>query len=501
MIHIYDFAKQEPRSEDAELIVEGCDCPLHIARVSAVPINRRWPGYQRSLDQTELASFGMFATDGPAQVVVRPHRSWSNAVVRPLASKCEITETDGEIRFTIPGPGYYSVELDGSHNALLLFADSMECAKVSVSDSNVRYFGPGYHEAGLIELHENETLFFDEGAVVFGYIKAIDANNIRIVGHGILDGSHNVEQPLPNVNPQLLEEQRRKGFEITNVTRDNTIQLEYCDDVIIDGITIRDSLVYSVRPICCRRLKIENLKVIGNWRYNSDGINSHNSEDVVIRQCFLRTYDDTICVKGFDYEQNEADMVHNGITYDVARNILVEKCVLWNDWGHTLEIGAETRAREICAVTFRNCDIIHHSEVACDVLNVDYAVVHDITYEDIRVEYQDVCQRQRLQMSDDDVFQENPESTYLPSLISVNIFLVPEYAKDGIKRGINHSIHFKNISVIAPRMPESFIGGYDEQHQSHDIFIENLSLNGKLVNTLKDANVTQGPFSSNIYIR
>lgn len=499
MIHIYDIAPQEGKSEDAELTVDGKACPLHEARVSAVPFNRRWPGHQRSKSQTELVSFGLFATDGPARIVINPRRKWQTAVIRPLSSGCQVQNLgNGEIAFEIPGPGFYSVDLDGIHKGIFIFADPLSKAAVPSPGTGVIYYGSGYHEVGMIELHDNETLFLDEGAVVFACIHAKDAKNIRILGPGILDGSHNVEQPLPDIDPLLLEEQRKKGFEITNVSRRDTIVLEFCENVTIDGITIRDSLLYTVRPIGCKNLKIENLKVIGNWRYNSDGIDMHNSEDVVIRHCFLRTYDDTICVKGFDYTMNMADMVHGGKYYDVSRNVLVEDCVLWNDWGIVLEIGAETRAREIYNVTFRNCDIIHHAGAACNIQNVDYADVHDITFENIRVEYKSISQPQRLQFSEEEVYEETRDDEFQPLLMSTSIFPIPEYAQDGDRRGTIRSILFKDIAVIATRMPPSIFAGFDDEHQSRDLTIENLTLNGQKLRTLPEANVTVGKFAAGI---
>ena len=81
--------------------------------------------------------------------------------------------------------------------------------------------------------------------------------------------------------------------------------MNYCKDIEIDGITIRDSLVYNIRPIACENLTIKNIKIIGNWRYNSDGIDMHNCENVVIDNCFIRTFDDSICIKGFDPYGND----------------------------------------------------------------------------------------------------------------------------------------------------------------------------------------------------
>ena len=53
----------------------------------------------------------------------------------------------------------------------------------------VRYFGPGVHEVGNLELEDGETLFLDGGAVLYGSVWAIHKKNVRIVGYGVIDGS------------------------------------------------------------------------------------------------------------------------------------------------------------------------------------------------------------------------------------------------------------------------------------------------------------------------
>lgn len=494
---VYPFTVGEAPSAAFIVTVDGVPTPLHIARVSAAPINRRWPGHQRPIEQTELAAFALFETDSPTEITIRPRRHFQKVIVRPLSKKVTPVIEDGLIRFTIPGPGAYTVELDGYHHALHLFADPVKTYDVDIHDENVLYFGKGLHDVGVIEMKSNQTLFIDEGAVVFARIYARDADNIRILGHGILDGSRNVEKFLFEFGEKEIE-QFNKGFAVTNAERKHTVQLEYCDNVEIDGITIRDSLVYNIRPVCCRGLKIENVKIIGNWRYNSDGIDMHNCEHVVIRSSFIRTFDDSICIKGFDYAQNEADMLHDGYLHDVFRDVLVENCTVWCDWGRSLEFGAETRAQEISGVTFRDCDLIHNSSVACDVQNVDYAVIHDVLFDDIRVEYDDVSQRPMIQETDNDVYEEDPDSPYMPTLLGAYILYIPEYSKDGTRRGVIRDVTFRNIRVFAPKMPRSAFRGFDDEHRCHAITVDGLYLNERRVTSMEEANISAEQFTSDI---
>jgi hypothetical protein len=59
--------------------------PVHVCRVSAVPLNQVWPGYQRPLDQTELAGFACWDMPGPVQIEVHVQRAPQSVVVRPTS--------------------------------------------------------------------------------------------------------------------------------------------------------------------------------------------------------------------------------------------------------------------------------------------------------------------------------------------------------------------------------------------------------------------------------
>ena len=491
-VRVYPFPDGEAVYPSYDVTANGVNVPLHMARVSTYPVNTRWPGHQRPKSETELCPFASMAADGAVAFDVTADRDFRAVQVKPLSKGVTAEACGRRVRFTVPGPGFYTLELDGYHNALHIFIDPMTDYGVDPGDPDVLYYGRGVHDVGLIELHSGQTLYLEEGAVVYARIVAKDADHIRILGHGILDGSRNVETILCEVGEQHREE-IEKHFAINNAIREHTVQLEYCRDVRIDGITLRDSLVYCIRPICCKDVEIGCVKLIGNWRYNSDGIDMHNCENVHIHDCFLRTFDDSICIKGFDYTQNEADMYHNGVDYSDFRHVLVERCVIWNDWGRALEIGAETRAKEICDITFRDCDLLRTTHIACDVQNVDYADVHHITFDDIRVELDPVSQQPIHIGLNADTYAEDPNSTYMPMLLCSNVTYIEEYSRDREHRGVNRDILYRNIAVTAPKMPLSHFRGWDAEHTSREVTVENLTLNGVRVTDPETARFTTGP--------
>ncbi|MBR4959877.1 MAG: hypothetical protein IKY52_03165 [Clostridia bacterium] len=461
--------------------VGGKTVPTDAARVSAVPYNRRWPGHQRTLDQTEMISFLSLAADEPLQFEITPETPFENVQIRPLSLgiKPEITP-DGRILFTLPHPAYCTVEPYGRQNVLHIFVDPLPEYDIDPAAPHTIYYGPGIHDAGQIELHSNDTLYLEEGAVVYACIKAVDAENIRILGRGILDNSRNLAKIL------FAADTENNSSAVNNAKRQHTIQLEYCTHVEIDGITIRDSLVYNIRPIGCRDLTIRNVKIIGCWRFNSDGIDMHNCEDVLIEHCFLRTFDDAICVKGFDcyYEGDveaavNAAMYRNGESYDVFRNVLVRDCVIWNDWGKALEIGAETRAEEICCIVFEDCDVIHTCGPVLDCCNVDYADVHDVTFRRIRVELDEIIPPPRYQYLDKEPYGEIAPG-FVPPVIRADVQFHHEYSAGGTRRGINRDLLFEDIEVFGDVVPVFGFAGYSEEACCRDIVIRRVYVNGTL---------------------
>ncbi len=502
MYKVYDTVKTDVQCNTYRVLINGEEVSLNTARVSAVPFNRRWPGHQRSKDQTELINFLSLETDEPLKFEIFPDKPFEKAEIRPrsLGITPEITQR-GSLVFTLEKPSYFTVEPFGRTEALHVFADPVSEYDIVKDGEGVIYFGKGEHDVGKIELHSGQTLFIDEGAVVYASVLAIDAENIKICGRGILDNSRNVEQIFFEANEE------NNASAVNNAYREHTVRIEYCTDVEIEGITIRDSLVYNIRPLGSRNIRISNVKIIGCWRYNSDGIDMHNCENVLIENCFLRTYDDSICVKGLDcYYEGDVEkavreaMYRNGKAYDVFANVTVRNCVIWNDWGKCLEIGAETRAEEIYDIRFENCDIIRVTGPVLDCMNVDYADVHGVVFENINVEYDDVILNPEIQKKDDEKYSFS-RTDYSPNLICAVVEYHHEYSAGGNRRGINRELYFRNIRLYGKQPPKMYFRGYSEDNMTRDIVIENLYFNDEKVTEPDSSLFVKDVYTDNIIIK
>ncbi|MCD6284839.1 MAG: hypothetical protein J7M39_02870 [Anaerolineae bacterium] len=482
-VRIYPVPMGIPVTEDMFCQIEGQEAPVLPCRVSAVPFNRRWPGHQRQIEQSEIAYFTSFEMTAPVTVQVRPKRACKKAVVRPLSRNVHPQIDRGIITFTLPSAGGYSLEMDGYHHNLHLFANPPKEYEVDRNDPKALYFGPGCHDIGILRLKDGQTVFLDEGAVLYGCIHAEDCKDIRIVGRGMLDNSKNVETIL-----YAMEKLGDGSIDVRNAKREHTIHLVRCQNVTLDGFTIRDSLCYNVGLWGCDDVEIDNLKIIGSWRFNTDGIDFHNCRRCHVTGCFVRTFDDTICFKG-----------HPGYQ-PVCEDIVVEDCVVWCDWDHCLEIGAECCAEHMHRLTFRNIDVIRSLDIAMDILNVDYGTVHDVLFEDIRVEMDAVYQQPRIQKDDAELFPIDPQSTWLPTLMRCAVIHHHEYSEGRSERGHISNITFRNIQVLSDRMPPSRFSGYDEEHGVDNVSIEGLYRNGIRLTTLAEAAVSAGEFVTAIHL-
>ena len=68
--------------------------------------------------------------------------------------------------------------------------------------------------------------------------------------------------------------------------------------VVLDGIILRDSPMRT--PIVrngCRDVCMNNIKIIGQRRYNSDGVDICNSNACVLQNSFVRSFDDCVVAR------------------------------------------------------------------------------------------------------------------------------------------------------------------------------------------------------------
>lgn len=435
-------------------------------------------------DSPVPAAYCSFDMSGGVEIVIKVNRDVKWVDVRPLAAGVIPVFKDSTIRIYLKKPMQLSIELNGSIKMpLFIFANSFEKNIPSKNDPNVLFFEAGkmYHP-GIITLKDNQTLYIEGGAFVTAVIKADHAKHIRICGRGVLDGTFN----------NSFDEERIKAG---NFPYDNKeakgeyhrfVELADCENVSIEGITLRNSTSWTVVPLHCNKVKIDNIKIVSD-NASDDGIDIVRSRNVLIENCFIRTKDDCIVLKTtMDYPKSE------GID-----SVLVRHCIFWNAlWGNGLEIGFELNSSEVKNIRFIDNDIIHvEAGAAISIHNAGTATVSNIIFENIRIE--DVRQKLfdlaifRSQYSDDGTHDNlEREKLYLNGAWDGVLSVPPNEREAHAKfRGHIRNVLLKDIQIIDGGLPFSIFYGSDNSHKVKQVTIENLTVHGKKIISLKDAKV------------
>jgi polygalacturonase len=74
------------------------------------------------------------------------------------------------------------------------------------------------------------------------------------------------------------------------------IQFYDCENVLVDGITMKASPMWSLSPVFCSNVTIRNYKVTPGY-FNDDGCDPDSCIDTLIENCDFDTADDNIAIK------------------------------------------------------------------------------------------------------------------------------------------------------------------------------------------------------------
>jgi len=397
--------------------VNGQSIPVYPVRVSAAPINHIWPGWQRSINQSEEAWFADFdlPSDGcPAEVRIRLLQPAIEDVELRPHKYAPVWKLQGkEVVFKLKRPEQLVLLVNGLHGALHIFANPPFVYEPRPDDI---YFGPGVHEAGLIMPKSGQRLCLDRGAVVYGAIFVYQAENVEIIGRGVLDSSK-IKCPKEAVagepGGEVMAEIAKLGFDFQKWYVGGNLVVFGSHQVTVSGIILVDSPSWSVIiRNHCRNVAIDNLKIVGQWRYNSDGVDVCASSHVTLRNSFIRTFDDCIVARA-PWLWGETEPV---------RDFLSEHCVLWCDWGKNLEIWNGDKESLIEDIVFRDIAVAHATDFIISITTrygAEDILVRRVLYEDIEVQVENFCPRPLNQVEDCPNFPEN-DTERLPQLVIVH---------------------------------------------------------------------------------
>lgn len=467
-------------AEIAERVLEGFfptksgyalwvqDRPVKVTpmRISAVPFNQLFPGYQRPVDQTETAGFATIEADGPLSCRVKPSRAFSRVTVRPLAAGIVPTVSEGEISFMVQKCGHYVLELDDCHSPLELFVEPKRDFAAEKAAATLT-FGPGLHEPVLVTLKDHDRVYIDKDAVVKACFRAKGVKDVRIHGYGVIDGSRS----------------RRTGYDCYRDDQDSGIQILDSSDVTVDGPVVVNAAAWCVSAFNSRDLEFAHLKVTGAWRYNTDGIDICNSQNVLIRDSYFHSFDDSIVVKGLMSDEKSP-----------VENVRAERCVCWCGWGRTLEVGFETWAPYMKGIVFEDCDLVHNNHGAISVHLGGPAPVEDIAYRNIRIEYDKSERPSVLQRFRDEKYLNTANWSGLAVTVTNEKMYGPGSmygeSRQGEPHGSAKSVLVENVAITVGEgaaKPGMEVRAAPGTSFGSAVDIRNVTLNGRIFADMRDS--------------
>ena len=442
-----------PLNDDYEVSLNGRKTEVRACRESRIPFNRNWPGRQRPLDQTERASYLAFEAEGPVACRVIPKHPFGKAVVRPLSAGIRPSIADGAISFTIPKPGYYVLETDGPHKVLHVFMEQPR--DFPERDRATLRYGPGMHVAGLVRLKSHDRVYVDRDAIVFGCFTGVDVEDVKIFGHGVIDG-------------RICERIFEGAYSPLQIS---CLRFHGSRNLSIDGPILMDSPCWVLACFDCEDVDIRHVKIVGQWRYNTDGIDICNSRRVKVLDSFVRSFDDTLVIKGVPPYRNCA-----------VEDVTVERCVLWCGWGKAIEPGIETWAPRFRNIRFSDCDVIRSAGPALNICAGGSAIAEDFLFENIRVEMQTDNLPQIIQKSDESQYDPAGKKSF-PALVNIDNRNFVKLGDEPL--GHVRNCTFRNISVLTePGVPSPNIRIVSRtppneiRRQFENIVLENFGING-----------------------
>jgi hypothetical protein len=320
------------------------------------------------------------------------------------------------------------------------------------------------------------------------------------LGNGILDNSKNKAKILYKISEE------NNDSAVNNAKRMHALSFVCCKNVIIDGITIRDSLMYNINCLSCENITINNIKIIGCWRFNTDGVHFANCKNASLTNSFLRTYDDSICVRGFanyDYDMFLNNEKEEDLLFECS-NVCVKNCVVWNDWGKNLQVGTETFSKEVFDIVFEDNKLIHSSGQALTMWIVDNPKVHDVLFKNTLVEYDDYFPMLKYQFSDDYPYIDVYNSDYGGDLVSLNINKHFEYSliKSEEELGCIDGVKIENLQLYSVQKPVFIFNGDNPNSKCENVTLDGVYWNGeKISQELFEKQTKKNEFTKNIILK
>ena len=335
------------------------------------------------------------------------------------------------------------------------------------------------------------------------FIYAYEQTNIAVTGEGTLDGQGKSffwkwhGNPKYGGNPDVISqkeararlyemmdkgvpvEQRIFGGEKDHL-RPQFIQPYKCKNVLIEGVSIVDSPMWEIHPVLSENVTVRKVHISSHGP-NNDGCDPESCKDVLIEDCYFDTGDDCIAIKSGRNDDGRRINVpseniivrgcemkdgHGGITIGSeisggVRNVFGENCTMDSpNLDHALRVkNNASRGGLLENFYFRNITI---GQVAHAIITIDFN------------------------------YEEGAKGKYKPVMRN----FTAENIKSGKSEYVMDAQGFENAPIENITIKNSTFDNVAKGIMAANLKgteIENVRVNGKLINSINDVAVKVEP--------
>jgi len=202
--------------------------------------------------------------------------------------------------------------------------------KCSRSGGGTVLFAKGDYVTGTIELKSNVMLCIAEGARILGSTDLADYPDKIESFKSVMSEIHKYRISLiyveKTVNTGICgkgeiyfrgEKEHFPGPEtISEIEgRPFGIRMIECKNIVVKDITLRNSAAWMQSYLYCENLIFDGMKVFNQANYNNDGLDPDGCRNVIVRNCFISSHDDALCLKGASAKTCENILIENSTFY------------------------------------------------------------------------------------------------------------------------------------------------------------------------------------------
>jgi len=329
------------------------------------------------------------------------------------------------------------------------------------------------------------------------FIYAFEQENIGITGEGIIDGNADCEhwwpwkgrtkcgwtagQPSQEKDRNQLFTMAEKGTPVServfgegHYLRPQFIQPYRCKNVLIEGVTLKNSPMWQVHPVLCTNVTVHKMTILSGSVNresgpNTDGCDPESCKDVLIKDCDFSTGDDCIAIK--------AGRNADGRRVNVpSENIVIQDCRMKDGHGG-VTVGSEISGG-VRNVFAENCRMDSpRLDIAIRIKN---NAMRGGLLENIFVRNIEVGQVAMAGISIDFYYEEGEAGKFRPVVRNVDIRKLTankaQYALflRGFKNAPIENVHVADCELNGVEKP-------DVIENVKDLVLRNVRINGKLV--------------------